>query len=200
MPAAHRIFIWLPSACSLAANNAGLVGSLDHDRARAVAKQHAGTAVVPVQDAREHFGADDQGHLGAAGLYEGIGRGQGIDKAAAYRLDIECGPALGAQIGLHQASRTGKHEVGSGSGDDDQVDVIGRSRRHFPGPPRGLGGQLAGRNAALGHVALAYARALDDPGIRRFDLPRRQIGGQFIIGYDAGGQIAARTLLFWHKA
>ena len=40
--------------------DARLVAGDQHDRAGAVAEQHAGAAVVPVEDAREHFGADHQ--------------------------------------------------------------------------------------------------------------------------------------------
>ena len=44
----------------LGGQDAGLVGSLEDHGAGAVAEQHAGLAVVPVQDARKHLGADDQ--------------------------------------------------------------------------------------------------------------------------------------------
>ena len=40
--------------------DAGLVVRRQHHRAGAVAEQHAGAAVVPVEDARKHLGADHQ--------------------------------------------------------------------------------------------------------------------------------------------
>ena len=49
-----------------------LVG-LQHDRAGAVAEQHAGAAVVPVEDARHGLGADHQHGLGLAGADEVVG-------------------------------------------------------------------------------------------------------------------------------
>ncbi len=44
----------------VAGQDAGLVAGLEHDGAGAVAEQHAGRAVVEVEDAREDLGADHQ--------------------------------------------------------------------------------------------------------------------------------------------
>ncbi len=41
---------------------------LENDRAGAVAEQHAGGAILPVEDARECFGADDERAAELAGL------------------------------------------------------------------------------------------------------------------------------------
>src|SRR5690606_7951762 len=42
---------------------------LQHDRASAVAEQHTGGTVLPVEDAREGFGADDQRATMVAGAH-----------------------------------------------------------------------------------------------------------------------------------
>ena len=44
----------------VAGQDARRLGRLEHHRAGAVAEQHAGRAVLEVEDAREHFGADHQ--------------------------------------------------------------------------------------------------------------------------------------------
>ena len=49
---------------------------LQHDRAGAVAEQHAGAAVLPVEDAREGLRADHQGALELPGLEEVVGDGE----------------------------------------------------------------------------------------------------------------------------
>ena len=49
----------------LGGEDAGRVARLEHDRAGAVAEQHAGGAVLEVEDAREHLGADDERLRGA---------------------------------------------------------------------------------------------------------------------------------------
>ena len=67
---------------------------LEHDGAGAVAEQHAGGAVRPVENAREGFRADDEGALELAGLEEVVGDRQGVDEARAHRLHVE-GRALG---------------------------------------------------------------------------------------------------------
>ncbi len=51
----------------VAGQNAWLVAGLEHHGTGAVAEQHAGGAVVEVEDARKDFRADDQRALGAAG-------------------------------------------------------------------------------------------------------------------------------------
>jgi hypothetical protein len=49
----------------LGGQNAGLVGGLQHHGACAVTEQHAGRAVVEIQDAAEDFGAHHQHALAA---------------------------------------------------------------------------------------------------------------------------------------
>ena len=60
-----------------------------HHRAGAVAEQHAGGAVGPVENAREGLGADDQRALVRARAQELVGRRQRVDEAGADRLQVE---------------------------------------------------------------------------------------------------------------
>src|SRR5690606_30829524 len=104
----------------------------------------------------------------------------------------EGGSALCAQIGLDEACRTGEDKVGRGGGHDDEVDVGDIDTGVFQRRLRRLGGELAGRHVGIGNVALPYAGTFDDPGIRRFDLTRREVGRELVVGHDAWRQIAAR--------
>src|SRR3569623_574260 len=72
---------------------AGLWLRRENYRSRPVAEQHAGAAVVPVEDAGERLSADHQRALIGARFEEIIGRRQREDKTAAHRLEV-ARPAL----------------------------------------------------------------------------------------------------------
>ena len=72
---------------------AGLLLRFHHDGTRAVAEQHAGGAVVPVENARERLGPDDQSTLVGSSAEKSVGDRQRVDKARAYGLQIERGTA-----------------------------------------------------------------------------------------------------------
>ena len=101
------------------------IGSLQHHGAGTVTKQHAGGAVIEIQQAAKNLGTHHQRTLGRACTNHGIGHRQRIDKAAAYSLDIESGATCGAQLVLQNAGGRGKHHVWCGRGDDDQINVTG---------------------------------------------------------------------------
>src|SRR5260370_38768315 len=68
---------------------AGLQLSVKHDSAGAIAKQHTGAAVVPVQNSRECLGADHQRALEPACTQEIVRGGKREGKPGTYRLRIE---------------------------------------------------------------------------------------------------------------
>jgi hypothetical protein len=142
---------------------------LQNHSARTVAKQDAGRAVVPVQDAGEHFGADNQRIARTACLDHGVGGCQCIDKAAAHRLYVVRGRALVAQFGLHQARRAGENVIGSGSSHHNQVQILGSNARIFQRLTRGLCCQMTGTNTGIGKMALMNTGTLDNPLIGGFD-------------------------------
>ena len=98
---------------------------LQHHRAGAVAEQHAGRAVLPVEQARKGFGADHQRALVRAGGEELVGGGDGEDEAGADRLKVEGDALSDAERGLDLARRGGEGVVGRRGRDDDEVDVGG---------------------------------------------------------------------------
>jgi hypothetical protein len=82
----------------------------------------------------EDFGADDEGAPMRAGLDEEIRARQGVDETGADGLDVEGGAALHSELRLQQARARGKHHVGRGGADHDEIDVGRRAARHSRAP------------------------------------------------------------------
>ena len=68
---------------------ARLLLRFQHDRAGAVAEQHAGAAIGPVENAREGLRADHQRALVHAGAQQAVGGRERVDEARAHRLQVE---------------------------------------------------------------------------------------------------------------
>ena len=157
-----------------------------HHGAGAVAEQHAGAAVLPVEDARVGLGADHQRRPHLPALDEVVGDRQREDEARAYRLHVEGGAAGHAELGLHARGRRREGIVRRAwwrRRSDRRLAARGRrpSSARSGGARRQVGGQLAvGRD-----VPLADAGAGDDPLVggvqlmREFGVgqhPLRQVG------------------------
>ena len=97
-----------------------------HHGAGAIAEEDAGCAIGPVKNPGKRLCPDDQGALGLADLDEIVGNGQGINKARADSLDVECGAPRDTQSRLNLGSSGREGLVGCGGAKNDQVDVIGR--------------------------------------------------------------------------
>ena len=116
---------------------------LQHHRAGAVAEQHAGRAVGPVEDAREGLRADDQRALGLAGADQRVGGGRARRRsrsrppAGRRRRRASC-PSFSWTV----TAVAGKVLSGVEVATHDQVDVGGRrgrrrrARAARPRPPR----------------------------------------------------------------
>ncbi|MNL40752.1 hypothetical protein D3C87_1631220 [compost metagenome] len=89
-----------------------------------VAKQDTGGAVVPIEQAREGFSADDQHAAGHAVFDVTVRGGNRIDEAGANRLDIEGETVMHAQLHLHQRGGAGEGVVRRGGGHHDHVDIF----------------------------------------------------------------------------
>ena len=115
------------------------VGAVLQDRrARAVAEQHAGVAVLPIDDGGELLRADDQDGVVGAGHDELLGDFQAVDEARAGGLQVEGGGAVRADLSLHQAGGGGKGHVRRDGGHDDQVDLLGGDAGALHGAQGGL--------------------------------------------------------------
>ena len=173
-----------------------LLGGRQHDGAGAVAEQHAGGAVVEVEDAGEDFGADHQHVLRMAGLDEGVARRQCVDEAAAHGAQVERGAVVAhAELVLDDARGAGEaaEEVRRGRGDDDQVDLVGvqpgRVERHAGRVDGQVGGVLVGSSVVAGGDAAAGR----DPLVRGLDARGGQLRRQLVVGDALCGQVAARA-------
>ena len=169
-----------------------LVGSLHDHSACAIAKQHAGGAVVEIENAREDFRTDHQRTLGRAAFEHGISHRQSIDEAAAHGLHIKRRATVGnTQFVLHDAGGGRKHHIGRGRGHNDQIDLAGLQIGRLQGLARGFFGQIAAVHAGIGEMARLDAGALHNPFMRRFNACLCQLGGQVVVTDAPRGQIAA---------
>ena len=168
------------------------VHRFQHHSARAITEEHAGGAVLEIQNAREHLGADHQRPARGAGADQRIGHGERVDKARAHGLHIEGRRAMGdAQLALQDGRRGRKHHVGRGGGHDDEVDVLWAHTSGLHRSAGGLFGQVAAHHAVVNEVPCPDAGALDDPLVRRFNALLRQLRGQLGVAQAARGQVAA---------
>ena len=165
---------------------AGLRLRLQHHGAGAVAEQHAGGAVVPVEDAGEGLRPDHQRALVAAGPQQGVDDRQRIDEARADRLQIEGGAVGDAEPGLHRHGGGGKGLVRRRGRQHDQVDRtrldMGIGERRAGGIEREVGGELAGGR----DMAFADAGALHNPFVGGLHRTR-----QLVVAENSRGKIAA---------
>ena len=166
-------------------------GSRDH-RARAVAENHAGSAVGVVDDRRHHVRPDHQNPLVRPGGDELGSRLQGVEEGRAGRRKIESPGPLGPQLVLHQAGGGGKKHVGRHRAHDDGFDIGGRQPALGQSLLRGFDSQVAGGHSLVYDVALADAHAGHDPfvvGVDHFfeigvgEQARRHVGAE---GADFG--------------
>ena len=189
-PGTHRMPTCLPSACRSLARMPGVVAGLEHHRAGAVAEQHAGGAVVEIEDARKHFGADHQRLAGAAGADHRVGHGQRIDEAAADRLHVE-----GRRSRRCPACAAGCAAVDGNTMSGVEVATMIRSMSAALRPAASSAWRAASSARSLlvdvgrGEMARADAGALDDPLVGGLDAARRQFarpGRRWSRGAAAG--------------
>ena len=114
-----------------------------HDRrARPVAEQPGGRAVVVVGHVAEQVGADDQHALGPPGLDLTRGQRQPREEPGARRADVDRPRPPSADRACHERSRMRQKVVGGEGGDKHQVDVAGLDPGAFQGGAARPGGQI----------------------------------------------------------
>jgi hypothetical protein len=157
-----------------------------HDRARAIAEQHAGGAVVPVEDTGEGLGSDHQRARELARADEAVGGREPIDEARAYRLHVESRAAGHAELGLNRHGARRKGPIG---GRGREHDEINRLRIDLGGEERGAGrvqGHVRGGFAGRRDPSFVDAGALHDPLVGGIDGAR-----EFRVGEHPARQVAA---------
>ena len=103
-------------------------------RAGAVAEQHAGAAILPVEDAREGLGADHQRGARLAEAQRVVGDRQREDEAGAHRLHVEGGAARHAEPRLDLGRGRREGVVGGRGREHDQVEIAAAHARRAPAP------------------------------------------------------------------
>ena len=93
--------------------NARFFRCLKNDGSGTVAKQHAGAAVIPIENTRKDFGAHDQCPLVRAGLDEFLRDRKRVNEAAANSLDVEGRCAFIAEFSCSRQAVLGKTKSGS---------------------------------------------------------------------------------------
>ncbi|SQC39924.1 Uncharacterised protein [Clostridium sporogenes] len=165
----------------------------DH-RAGTVAEQHAGRAVLEVENARERLRADHERRTMLAAADEAVGRRHRVREARTHGLYVECRAAvLDAELVLQQARGAREHEIGGRSRDDDQVDRLRIDTGRFDRTTRRLEREIARRDVRCGEMARMDARARHDPFIARLDAFLRKTIGQLLVRDAVGRQVAARA-------
>ena len=124
-------------------NRAAPLLRLQHHGAGAVAEEHAGGAVGPVEDAREGLRPDDQRAPALPGPQHRVGVADGEDEAGADRLQVE-GRAVRAMPSASCTATARRREgvVGRRGRQHDQVDVGGREAGIRECAERRLRGQV----------------------------------------------------------
>jgi hypothetical protein len=129
----------------------------------AVAEEHARPAIFPVEDARIHFGPDDQRVTVLPGLDEAVGDTQRVHESAAHRLHVERRALPETELRLQQAGRARKHHVGRGRRDYYEIDVFRGKLRGFERAPGCLEREIARLLVIGGDVPLANSGSRPDP-------------------------------------
>src|SRR6516164_2362215 len=164
----------------------GLLLAIEDHRARAIAEQHAGAAVGPIENPRESLGSDHQSARERAGPKQRVRRCQAINKTRTHRLQVERGAVSDAKPGLNRNGACRERIIGRGGGEYDQIDRLGidasMRKRHLRRAYRHMRGIFARRR----NSAFVDTGALNDPVIGGVDL-----AGEFLVGEDLIGQIAA---------
>ena len=153
----------------------------DHRSAGAVAEQHAGVAVLVVEDAAEDLRAADE-HLRVGPAAHHVRADLGREhEAAARSSQVEAARVLGAEVVADAARRRRERLVTGHRRADHQVQVLGRHVGVLEGLPRRVDRQGAGHVRRGRDAPLLDAGPLDDPLVRRVDDLLEVLVGQALL-------------------
>src|SRR4051812_22181504 len=100
----------------------GALLGLEYHRARAVAEQHTGGAILPVEDAAEGFRTDHERVIGGAAADHAFRHRQSVEETGAHRLDIEGNAIIDAEGRLNDRRRGREGLVRCRGGEHDEPD------------------------------------------------------------------------------
>ena len=153
----------------LEGEEACLLRRLEHDRAGAVSEQDDRRAVGPVEDAGKHVAADHERAPREARRHHPVGLRKRVHEAGAAGGEVVRGRVLRAQLVGKDRRGRGEHHVRRHGRDDQEVDVRPVAAGLLERLPRCGHREVGERLRVRGDAALADARALDDPLVRRVD-------------------------------
>ena len=142
-----------------------------HARARAVAEQNRGAAIVPIDHRRERVGADYEHALEVAGAHLCVGDLNRIHEAGARGGDVEGGNRRDAEAVLNLACEGREAVFGGNRADDDRVEIGGLEAGAFECGAARVNRDLRERLALAHQVALADAGARPDPFVGGVHVP-----------------------------
>ena len=138
----------------------GALCQLKHSRPGAIAKQHAGGAVLHVHQAGERLTSDHQGVPSSQGGQQAAGHGGPIDETGTGRVHIQRGPILRQAKGaLDLAGHAGRGAGTRQRGTDTAVDLVGGKPAAGNCLPGRVDGQRGGVLVCCAEVALTDAGA-----------------------------------------
>src|SRR5579872_5673647 len=167
------------------------VSWFEQDSSCAVAEQHASCAILVIQDRSHDVAADYQRVLLSFRAHKLRAHSERVEKTGARRRKIKPPRVRSTELVLNQAGGSGKHHVGSYTGDYDQVDVLGRQALAFEQLPCRCCRQIRSCHAGTGDMAFPDAGSLSNPRIIGID-KLLQVG----IGHHPGRSVAAHTSNF----
>jgi hypothetical protein len=160
---------------------------LQHDRAGAVAEQHARVAVRPVDDAGEDLAADDEHVVGLGGLDEAVCQVERVEEADAGGADVGRGRPGRPDVALDQARGRRERHVARDRADEDHVQVLGLHVRSLQRPLGGARAEVREVLALGGDVPLLDPGPRGDPLVRRLDEPLEVGVGEQLLGNVRAG-------------
>ena len=139
------------------------LGGLQDDRSRGIAEEHAGAAVLVVDDAGHRICAYDH-HLAVRTGHDQVGAdAEAIEVAAAAGEEVEAPGSLDPEAILHQTRRGGEQHVRRDRSHDDGLDLAGVHASALQGEARRLHRHVRRGLIRSRDVALRDAGALHDP-------------------------------------
>ena len=138
-------------------------------RARAIAEEHAGVSVAPIDNARELLRADHQDGVVGMRRDELLRDLDRVKKSGAGCADIKAGRLIRTDFLLHEARGAWKEHVGRDGRDNDQVDFPRGHAGVLQCGLRGFRREIAGVLVRRGNSPFLDPGTRDDPLVGRLD-------------------------------
>ena len=157
-----------------------------HGCACAIAEEHAGLTVVPIEDARIGFGAHDERRVGRAAPDHAVGHRQRADETRAHGLNIKGDAAGHAESCLYLGRGCGERVVRRGRRQHQEIERVRADARLFQRRPARREGEVGGQLVIGRDVALPDAGAGLDPLVAGVDAR-----AELVVAEHALGEIGA---------